>query len=139
MAGARAAALPWTAALSGLLVAVAAVGVAVLAVGVVLRVSLSEQLTGVRRPRESSRISLVAQLVLVAAALAVLASKLTAGGPGDPDVTDLVLPVLLAVVAGVAATWPPPGGDLVDAAAYVPVARRLRGRRAISRRREGPW
>jgi putative ABC transport system permease protein len=131
--------VPWTAALSGLLVAVAAVGVAVLAVGVVLRVSLSEQLTGVRRPQESSRTSLVAQLVLVAAALAVLASKLSAGGPGDPDVTDLVLPVLLAVVAGVAATRATAG------AATWWTRRRRTSRslagfvaaRAISRRREG--
>ena len=45
----------------------ASIGVAVLAVGLVLRVSLSDQLTGVRRPRETSRTGLVVQLALVAA------------------------------------------------------------------------
>jgi hypothetical protein len=46
----------------------------------------------------------VAQLALVALALAVLVTKLASGTAGDPDATDLVLPVLLAVVAGLAAT-----------------------------------
>ena len=131
--------VPWTAALSGLLVAVAALGVAVLAVGLVLRVSLSEQLTGVRRPEQVSRTSMIVQLVLVAAAFAVLASKLSVRRPGDPDVTDLVLPVLLAVVAGVAAT------RVTGSAAAWWTRRRRTSRslagfvaaRAISRRREG--
>lgn len=131
--------VPWAAALTGLLVAVASVGVAILAVGLVLRVSLSEQLTGVRRPRPSSRLGLVAQLVLVATALAVLASKLSSGEPGDPDMTDLVLPVLLAVVAGLAAT------RLTAGAATWWTRHRRRSRslagfvavRAISRRQEG--
>lgn len=131
--------LPWVAALSGLLVAVAALGVAILAVGLVLRVSLSDQLTGVRRPQAASRTSLVVQLFLVAGAFAVLVSKLSAGRPGDPDITDLVLPVLLAVVAGVAAT------RVTVAAASWWTGRRRTSRslagfvaaRAISRRREG--
>lgn len=131
--------LPWTSALSGLLVVVASVGVAFLAVGLVLRVSLSEQLTGVRRPQASGRASIVAQLVLVAAAGSVLASKLAGGTPGEPDLTDLVLPVLLALVAGLAAT------RVTAAAATWWTRRRPRGRslpafvasRAISRRQEG--
>ncbi len=131
--------LPGAAALAGLGVAVASVGVAVLAVGLVLRVSLSEQLTGVRRPRESSRAGLVVQLALVAGAVAVLASKLSGGRPGEPDVTDLILPVLLAVVAGIAAT------RLTAAAATWWTAHRRTTRslagfvaaRAISRRQEG--
>lgn len=131
--------LPWLAVATGLGVAVAALGVAVLAVGLVLRVSLSEQLTGVRRPKRSSRIAVVAQLVLVAGALAVLASKLSVKEPGDPDATDLVLPVLLAVVAGLAATR----GTVLLASWWT--RRRRRGRslpafvaaRAISRRQEG--
>ena len=130
--------VPWSAALAGTSVALATVGVAVVAVGQVLQVSLADQLTGVRRPRTTSRRSLVAQLVLVAAAGAVLASKLTGGTPGEPDLTDLVLPVLLAVVAGLAAT------RLTAGAATWWTARR-RGRslpwfvaaRAISRRHEG--
>jgi putative ABC transport system permease protein len=131
--------LPWQSAVAGLLVAVAAVGVAILAVGLVLRVSLSEQLTGVRRPRASGRAALIAQLVLVAGAIAVLSAKLSGGGPGRPDVTDLVLPVLLAVVAGFVAT------RVIAVAATWWTTRRARARslpgfvaaRAISRRMEG--
>ncbi|MDN4172331.1 hypothetical protein QWY28_05210 [Nocardioides sp. SOB77] len=95
--------LPWQALVAGGLVAVAAVAVAVVAVGLVLRTTLAEQLTGVRRPRRTGRVAVVAQLALVAAAVAVLLGTLSAA-PGDPDATDLVLPVLLAVVAGLAAT-----------------------------------
>lgn len=131
--------LPWTAVVAGLLVALASIGVAVLAVGLVLRVSLSDQLTGVRRPRETSRTGLVVQLAMVALAVAVLASKLSAGKPGDPDVTDLVLPVLLAVVAGVAATR----ATATVATWWTRARRRTRSlpgfvaARAISRRQEG--
>lgn len=131
--------LPWTSLVAGALVAVATALVAVLATGLVLRVSLSEQLTGVRRPRSSSRTAVVLQLALVAAAIAVLASKLSGGAPGRPDLTDLILPVLLAVVAGLAAT---------RSTAWLArwwTRRRPRGRslpafvaaRAISRRQEG--
>lgn len=131
--------LPGTALVAGLGVALAAVVVAVLAVGLVLRVTLSDQLTGVRRPRRSSRLTVVGQLALAATAAAVLVSKLSAGEPGDPDVTDLVLPVLLAVVAGIAAT------RLTAAAAAWWTRRRRTTRslagfvaaRAISRRQEG--
>ncbi len=130
---------PATAVLAGLLVALASIGVAVLAVGLVLRVSLSDQLTGVRRPQETSRTGLVVQLALVALAVAVLASKLSAGKPGEPDVTDLVLPVLLAVVAGIAATRATAAG----ATWWTRARRRTRSlsgfvaARAISRRQEG--
>lgn len=131
--------LPVASLVSGLGVAIASVLVAVLAVALVLRVSLSEQLTGVRRPKASGRTAIILQLVLVATAVAVLVSKLSGGAPGDPDVTDLVLPVLLAVVAGLAAT---------RATALVATwwtRRRRRSRslpafvaaRAISRRQEG--
>ena len=131
--------LPAVALLTGGAVVLATLGVAVLAVAMVLRVTLSDQLTGVRRPRRTSRVGMVLQLVLVATALAVLASKLSAGAPGDPDVTDLVLPVLLAVVAGLGAT------RLTAAAASWWTRRRRRSRslpsfvaaRAISRRQEG--
>ncbi|MCR6032686.1 FtsX-like permease family protein [Nocardioides sp. zg-579] len=95
--------LPWEALAAGGLVALASVGVAVASVGLVLRTTLAEQLAGVRRPKRTGRVAVVAQLVLVAAAVMVLLSTLSAA-PGDPDVTDLVLPVLLAVVAGLAAT-----------------------------------
>lgn len=129
--------LPLLAVAAGVGVALAAVAVAVVAVGLVLRLPLTEQLTGVRRPRPTGRAALVVQLVLVAAAVAILASKLSAGGPGDPDVTDLALPVLLAVVAGLAAT------RLSVLLARLRTRRRTRSlstyvaSRAISRRQEG--
>ena len=86
------------------LVLVAAAAVAVLAVGLVLRVSLADRLAGTRRPVAASRWSLVAQLALVAAALVVLSATLGGAGAGErrPGVTDLVLPVLLGVAAGLA-------------------------------------
>ena len=122
-----------------LLVVVSTAVVSVIAVGLVLRVSLSDQLTGVRRPQRAGRLATVLQLVLVATALTVLASKLSASAPGDPDVTDLVLPVLLAIVAGLAAT------RLTAWGAGWWTVRRRRTRslpafvaaRAISRRQEG--
>lgn len=96
--------LPWSTLAGGALMVLAALAVAVVAVGGVLRVSLSDQLSGVRRPRASRRAVLLAQLGLVAVVVAVLAGKLAAGHRGSPDLADLVLPVLLAVLAGLAAT-----------------------------------
>jgi hypothetical protein len=96
--------LPWTALAALVLVVLATIAVAVTAVGLVLRASLSEQLTGVRRPKAASRVAIILQLVIVALAGAVLASKLSTSTPGRPDATDLILPVLLAVVGGLAAT-----------------------------------
>ena len=130
--------LPWTSWLAGTLVLVAAFAVACIAVGLVVRESLATQLSGVRRPVAARRWSVVAQLTLVALAVAVLGSKLSGGGPGKPDATDLVLPVLLAVVAGLAATK-------VTAVVATWWTGRSQGRslsgfvswRAISRRQEG--
>ncbi len=96
--------VPWVSWAAAALVLLAAVAVACVAVGMVVRDTLASQLSGVRRPQASRRWSVVAQLSLVALALAVLVSKLASGTQGDPDATDLVLPVLLAVVAGLAAT-----------------------------------
>jgi len=87
------------------LVLLAAIAVACVSVGRVVRDTLASQLSGVRRPQASRRWAVLAQLTLVALALAVLVSKLSASGQRDPDLTDMVLPVLLAVVAGLAATW----------------------------------
>ena len=131
--------LPVASVVSGLAVVVAAFLVAVLAVALVLRVSLSEQLTGVRRPKASGRTAIIIQLVLVATAVAVLVSKLSGGPPGQPDVTDLLLPVLLAVVAGLAATR----ATALLATWWTRRRRRTRSlpsfvaARAISRRQEG--
>jgi hypothetical protein len=131
--------LPWQSWATGALVLVAAVGVACVAVGLVVRDSLASQLSGVRRPGRSHRWTIVAQLTLVALAVAVLASKLAGGRQSDPDATDLVLPVLLAIVAGLAAT------RLTAWAARWWTGRRSGSRslsgcvsaRAISRRQEG--
>lgn len=128
--------LSWAAAA---LVLVAAVAVACAAVGMVVRDTLASQLSGVRRPQESRRWAVVAQLTLVALALAVLVSRLSSSGQSDPDLTDMVLPVLLATVAGLAAT---------RLTAWLatwwtrrrPLTRSLSGfvsARAISRRQEG--
>lgn len=96
--------LPWVSWAAAGLVLVAAIAVACLAVGMVVRDTLASQLSGVRRPQASRRWSVVAQLTLVALALAVLVSKLSASGQSAPDLIDMLLPVLLAVVAGLAAT-----------------------------------
>lgn len=120
------------------LVLLAAVAVACVAIGLVVRESLASQLSGVRRPVAARRWSVIAQLTLVALAAAVLLSKLSDTGGGDPDVTDLLLPVLLAVVAGLAATR-------LTALLATWWTGRSRGRsisgfvssRAISRRQEG--
>lgn len=133
--------LPWplTSLLGAVLVVAAAGAVAVLAVGLVLRMSLAGQLTGVRRPTRTTRFALVGQLLLAAVVGSVLAAKLTGGGPAQPDATDLVLPVLLAVAAGLLAT------RVIAAAAKWWTVRRRTTRslaafvaaRAISRRHEG--
>ncbi|PKH42137.1 FtsX-like permease family protein [Nocardioides alpinus] len=130
--------LPGASWIAGALVLLAAFAVACVAVGLVVRESLASQLSGVRRPVAARRWSVIAQLTLVALAVATLASKLSASGPGEPDATDLVLPVLLAVVAGLAATR-------LTAVVATWWTGRSRGRslsgfvswRAISRRQEG--
>lgn len=130
--------VPWSSLAAAALVTAGAVGVAALAVGTVLRVSLSGQLAGVRRPVATRRLVVVAQLVLVAAAAAIVATKLAGRGTG-PDVTDLILPILLSVVAGLgaakavtaaAAWWARRRPDSPSLARFVAA-------RALSRRREG--
>ena len=130
--------LPSSAVLAGALMVLAALVVAAAAVGAVLRVSLSDQLTGVRRPRASRRVARLAHLALLAVVVALLVGKLAPGRRGSPDVADLVLPVLVAVLAGLAAT------RLAAAVAGWWTRRRtarslsvLVAVRAIARRREG--
>jgi hypothetical protein len=130
--------LPWASWVAAGLVLLAAFAVACVAVGLVVRESLASQLSGVRRPVAARRWSVIVQLTLVALAVATLASKLSASGPGEPDATDLVLPVLLAVVAGlgatkltaVVATWWTGRSSGRSLSGFVSI-------RAISRRQEG--
>ena len=131
--------VPWTSIAAGGLVGLGAAVVALAAVGLVVRIPLEDQLSGVRRPRRARRAAVVAQLALVAAAAAVLLSKLSSTERGRPDVTDLVLPVLLAVVAGLAASrttsslatwWTRAVPHTRSLGAFVAV-------RALSRRQEG--
>lgn len=96
--------LPWASAAAVVLVVASAAAVAAFAVGRVVSTSLVGQLAGIRRPVAARRWALVAQLALVAVTLAILLSKVTGRAQSEPDLTDLVLPVLLAVVAGLAAT-----------------------------------
>ena len=96
--------LPTAALVGAVVVFLAAVGVAVLAVGMVLRDTLASQLAGLKRPGTARRTAVLMELTLVALAVGLLATKLTGGSPGTPDISDLVLPVVLAVVAGLVAT-----------------------------------
>lgn len=129
--------LPAAAWLATGVVVVAAVAIAVASVGIVLRTSLSAQLTGLRRPKTARRWVVVVELVIVALAAAMLVSKLSGGQVTRPDLVDLVLPVVLAVAAGLIAT------RLIGSLARI--ASRRRGRRlsgfvaarALGRRQEG--
>ena len=85
--------------------AVAAVVVVASAVAaVVVRNALSEplstQIQGATRPKPPSRWVLIGQLALVAAAVATAATGLGRTRAGAPDAADLLLPILLAVAAG---------------------------------------
>jgi putative ABC transport system permease protein len=119
-------------------VVLATLVVAVVAVGLVLRDTLASQLAGLKRPAARRRTALVAELALVAVAIGMLVAQLSAGKVEKPDVTDMVLPVVLAVVAGLIAT------RLIAAIARR-ASRRRTGRslpgfvtaRALGRRREG--
>lgn len=131
-------AVPWQSWLGASFVVVAASAVSVLAAGTVLRRSLSSQLAGVTRPGRTKRTTLVAGLLLVALAAVVTMAKVSDSGSRTLDATDLVLPVLLAVVAGLAATrgtaafarWRAQRHRSRSIAAFVAI-------RAISRRHEG--
>lgn len=129
---------------TGSLLALLAVFLVTLAVAaLVVRESLSEplsaQIAGVRRPGRSGRWSLLLQIVLVGAAVAVLIATLAHTHKSSPDATDLALPILLAVAAGLLITL------LVQwtARRWAGWTSRRRGvfgyvaSRTISRRREG--
>lgn len=114
---------------------------AVLAVRSATTEPLSAQIASVRRPAKSSRWGVLARLALVAGAAAVLAATLWSGKRSEPTATDLLLPILLAVAAGVlmslaaaraARWWAARSVRRQGVAGYVAA-------RTIARRREGTW
>ncbi|MBA3232839.1 MAG: FtsX-like permease family protein [Propionibacteriales bacterium] len=121
-----------------LVLAAAAVATSV-TVGRALAEPLSSQLVGVRRPSPMSRAALVSQLVVVVTALALVATRVTTKGRSDPDTTDLVLPLALALAGGLVV------GRLAVSAAQLLASHSVGRRgiagfvavRAVSRRREG--
>ncbi len=122
-------------------VLVASVVVAVIAVRAAVREPLSVQIAAVRRPAASSRWMLVTRAALFAATVAALAVTWSAGGQSDPNVLDLLLPILLALSAGQLLTyaaalaarwWARRSASHRGTAGYVAA-------RTIARRREGTW
>lgn len=122
-------------------VLVASLMVAALAVRSTVAEPVSAQISGVRRPTRPGRWAVLSRLTLVAAALAVLTTTLLSGGQSSPEATDLLLPILLAVAAGLAMTM----GAASVARWWARWSARRRGvagyvaSRTIARRREGTW
>jgi putative ABC transport system permease protein len=61
---------------------------------------LSAQIAGVRRPEKAGRFLVIVRLALLAAAVAALVTAASRSKPKAPDATDLALPMLLAIAAG---------------------------------------
>jgi putative ABC transport system permease protein len=102
---------------------------------------LSVAIAGVRRPARPGRWGVLLRLGLVAAAVVVLASTLWSGKQTTPNATELVLPILLALAAGLLTTlaaaavarwWARRSARRRGVAGYV-------ASRTIARRREGTW
>jgi hypothetical protein len=90
--------------LGSALAVVAVVLVTAVVAAVVVRDAVSEplsaQIAGVRRPTKAGRLVVVLRLALVALAAAALVTAASRTSPRKPDATDLALPILLAVAAG---------------------------------------
>ena len=90
--------------LASALAVVAVVLVTAVVAAVVVRDAVSEplsaQIAGVRRPTKAGRLVVVLRLALVALAAAALVTAASRTSPRKPDATDLALPILLAVAAG---------------------------------------
>jgi hypothetical protein len=123
--------------------ALAVVAVTAVVTAVVVRDAVSEplssQIAGVRRPTKAGKAVVVLRLALVAIAAAALVTAASRDHPQKPDATDLALPILLAVAAGLLV------GLLVLAVSSVWVRWSARRRalssyvaaRTVRRRREG--
>jgi putative ABC transport system permease protein len=100
---------------------------------------LSVQISSVRRPARSGRWVVLLRLTLVAAAVTVLGATLWSSHRSAPTTADLLLPVLLAIAAGLMTTqaaataarwWADRSAHRRGVAGYV-------ASRTIARRREG--
>jgi putative ABC transport system permease protein len=100
---------------------------------------LSAQIAGVRRPAKASRVLVIVRLALLAAAAAALVTAASRNKPKTPDATDLGLPILLAIAAGlisgllvlaVSGVWVRWSGRRRALSSYVAA-------RTVRRRREG--
>jgi putative ABC transport system permease protein len=100
---------------------------------------LSVQIASVRRPTRPGRWVLLFRLAMIAAAVAVLGGTLWSGHRSKPGTADLLLPILLAVAAGLLTTlaaataarwWASLSARRRRVAGYV-------ASRTIARRREG--
>ncbi|MGI8577158.1 MAG: FtsX-like permease family protein [Nocardioidaceae bacterium] len=124
---------------AALIVIVATLLVSVFVVQRIVSEPLSSQIAGVHRPARSSRWAVMLRLALIAAAVAVVGATVFAGKKSSPDATDLALPILLAIAAGLmmnsgasvaARWWSRRSMDRRGIAGFV-------ASRAVSRRREG--
>ena len=77
----------------------------VVTVSAALSEPLSSQLAGVRRPHRGSRWTLVARIALVAAGAVLVATALTAKGRSRPEMSDLLLPLVLSLATGLVVGW----------------------------------
>ncbi|MBO0847245.1 MAG: hypothetical protein J2P22_17735 [Nocardioides sp.] len=128
---------------AGILAVVGVVLVTGVVAAVIVRDAVSEplssQIAGVRRPTRAGRATVILRLALIAAAGAALVIAASRSRPRAPDATDLALPILLAVAAGllvsllvlgVAGLWVRWSGRRRVLSSYVAA-------RTVRRRREG--
>ncbi len=96
--------LPVPFVLGSVLAVVGVVAVTALVAALVVRDAVNEplsaQIAGVRRPAKAGKVMVVVRLALVAAAVAALVLAGSRSHPQAPDATDLALPILLAIAAG---------------------------------------
>ena len=104
--------LPLTVPTSGtgaaVLVVLATLAVSAAAIWQLLRVPLADQLSGVHRPspvRPLERTGRPAFWLVAALATALIVARLSTSGGVGPDLIDLLIPVVLAAIAGVAASY----------------------------------
>jgi len=125
------------------LAAAAVVAVTAVVAAVVVRDAVSEplsaQIAGVRRPTRAGRSVVILRLALIAVAAAALVTAASRDHPQKPDATDLALPILVAVAAGllvgllvlaVSGSWVRWSGRRRALSSYV-------ASRTVRRRREG--